>query len=500
MNTRDYQRTVQSATQSFFAGQYAAAKWHCEQLLKMQKKSPEAMFLLAQIAWHEGERLDAIAQLQKYVRLYPKDLTARYLLGDYLNTAGRHREAIKSFERILSRQRDDLRSVAGLANAYENQGDPEKALEIIQPYVDAGTETPAMARVRATILNERSEHERAIEVARPHAETDQTDDNDRAELWYTLGQAYEKSGEIDLAFSAYENANRINPPPFDQTMYRRHVDELIRIFTPATLKRLPRASGRTDLPVFVAAWPRSGSTLLEKIIGSHPKAHDAGELLHLTRMAQTLASRIESTLTYPECVADLEQSDVDRLSREYLRKLQKHNPGAKRITDKFLGNWIHLGLIQLLFPQSRVIDLQRNPVDNCLSCYMSFLGPTHPYSYDLNHLADSYQHYRRLMTYWREVLELPILRVQYEDMVAEPEREARRIIEFLDLPWDPQCLEFYRERRHATAAPSLSYNQVRRPIYKSAVGRAEKFRKHIGPLLEAFEGNSPRSGASSSSS
>ncbi|TVQ56897.1 MAG: tetratricopeptide repeat protein, partial [Phycisphaerales bacterium] len=131
MNTRDYQRTVQSATQSFFAGQYAAAKWHCEQLLKMQKKSPEAMFLLAQIAWHEGERLDAIAQLQKYVRLYPKDLTARYLLGDYLNTAGRHREAIKSFERILSRQRDDLRSVAGLANAYENQGDPEKALEII---------------------------------------------------------------------------------------------------------------------------------------------------------------------------------------------------------------------------------------------------------------------------------------------------------------------------------------------------------------------------------
>jgi hypothetical protein len=201
-----------------------------------------------------------------------------------------------------------------------------------------------------------------------------------------------------------------------------------------------------------------------------------------------LGFRIGSVHTYPRCVADLDAGDIERLSKDYLDHVRRLAPGARRTVDKNLANFEYLGLIQVLLPQARVIHIRREPIDNCWAIFVAEMN--YEWASDLRTLGFTHALYERYMRHWHEVLDLPILDVDYESLVDDQEGWTRRLLEHCGLPWDEQCMRYYEtatEKKDLVSAPTLSYDQVRKPIYKTSVGRAKKFEPYLGELFAGLE-------------
>ena len=272
--------------------------------------------------------------------------------------------------------------------------------------------------------------------------------------------------------------------PFHPGEYVEQVDQLIGMFSAENLAVLPRAKNKSELPVFIACMPRSGSTLVEQILHAHPKAVGIGEHDDLHNLVGNLQERIESFQTYPACIADLRQPHLDQFSESYLTLCRKLGKGATRVVNKHLINYRHLGMVEMLFPGARVIHIRRNRIDNGLACYMAALSPAQfPWIADQRHVGLVWREYERLMTHWREVLKTPILEVCYEELVEDTEGQIRRIIDFCGLEWDDRCLRYYEVDRKVM---TLSSDQVRKPIFKTAVMRYKRYEEFLGPLKESL--------------
>jgi hypothetical protein len=235
------------------------------------------------------------------------------------------------------------------------------------------------------------------------------------------------------------------------------------------------------LPIFVLGMPRSGTTLTEQIIASHPQVHGAGELPYLMEIARR---DIGSGSVFPNNLHSLDRMKLTAMAAEYVTRLQRRAPGMRHITDKMPSNFYAVGLIHLMLPNARIIHVKRNPVDTCLSCFTQPFSSEQNYTFDLAELGRYYVDYFRLMQHWREVLPTgAFLDVQYEDIVADKEVQARRIIEYCGLEWNDACLDFHKNKRAVQTASAV---QVRQPIYQSSVERWRKYERFLGPLLDAL--------------
>jgi len=230
--------------------------------------------------------------------------------------------------------------------------------------------------------------------------------------------------------------------------------------------------------------PRSGTTLVEQIIASHPRAFGAGELGDIGQIAQAMPRLLGLGGSYPGCLREASVAGMDAIAEKHLGRLGEMAPGALRVADKMPGNFQHLGLINLLFPGARVIHCTRHPMDTCFSIYATRLSPQHPYANDLEDIAFYYGQYRRIMAHWRTVVDLPMLEVRYEDLVANQEARTRELIAFLGLEWDEACLRFHETKRVVTTA---SVDQVKRAMYDTSIGRWKRYERHLGPLRAALE-------------
>ena len=248
------------------------------------------------------------------------------------------------------------------------------------------------------------------------------------------------------------------------------VDDIVSTYSPALLSRLRGTGCQSERPVFIVGMHRSGSSLVEQILASHPLVHGAGERRHMARIAATLGS-------------ETEPDRLEALGETYVGALPDH--GATRVIDKTPGNFERLGLIRLILPKARIIHCHRDPLDSCLSCFKTLFQEGNGYSYDLAELGHYYRSYQRLMDHWREVLPGDVLDVAYEDVVEDLETMARRLVEFCGLPWDDACLEFHETDRPVQTASAA---QVRKPIYKTAVGRWRRYESHLNALMKALDG------------
>jgi hypothetical protein len=242
--------------------------------------------------------------------------------------------------------------------------------------------------------------------------------------------------------------------------------------------------------------PRSGTTLVEQILASHAQVHGAGELHWLFHLCESLAFRCPSgTEALSDSFDRMSIRDVDALAAEYLEPLAALNRQAVRIINKMPTNFMHLGMVQVLFPLAKVIFCRRDPLDTCLSCYLTDFAAGNDFSFGLSSAGHFYRQHLRMMAHWKDVLSLSILEVQYEDVVNDLEGQTRRMLDFLDMPWDGRCLRFHENRRFVATASTA---QVRRPIYRTSIGRWRNYDRHLGPLKEALgmtptEGTAPHS-------
>jgi tetratricopeptide (TPR) repeat protein len=312
---------------------------------------------------------------------------------------------------------------------------------------------------------------------------------DASQLHATLAILLDRAGQWDESFRHCEQANRLRREltleaggAFDAAEHSRLVDTLLAVFTPAYFERARGWGSADDRPVFLVGMPRSGSSLVEQILSHHPDVAGVGELRDMPRMAMTLQEQTGTTDPYPECVAGLDAALARTLAERYLARVHGLVGDARRITDKLLENFMHLGLIATLLPRARVIHCRRDPLDTCVSCFFQvFQGMN--FTSALGDLARYYKDYERLMAHWRQVLPLPVLDVVYEELVGDPAGVSRRMIGFCGLPWDERCLRFHENPR---AVRTVSKLQVRRPIYSSSVGRWRRYSAHLSPLRQAL--------------
>ncbi len=467
------------------AGDFVGAARVCRQVLDTDKRNHQAMVLLGQVGSNGGRHDEAVALLSRAVSLAPRNVDYHVKYAAVLAAAGRNSEALLRFDKALKLKPDYAAALAGKADAYLRAREPEKARRLLSPFVEAGTEDVGMALASARAARRAGDHDQAIRVASRHLDDDATWPL-RQQLWFEIGAAHEADGRFDEAFDAYTRGNEMNPAAWDPVAVSRWFDGVMATFDRDTVVGLPRASNPSSLPVLIVGLPRCGSTLVEQIIDSHPHAHGEGELTELEDLVTGMSERIGSTAPYPQCVRDLDQTDVDALSRWYVQQLRSLAPSADRVCDKQLSNFQHLGVVAAILPGVRVVHVRRDPMDTCLSCYVNRFAPGTPaYLSNLRSLGLFHNDYRAVMEHWRQVLDISMLELDYEQLVADPDSECRRLVEFCGLPWDDGCLRFFESEREVL---TLSRDQVNRPIYTSSVGRHRNYEKHLGPLRDVLAG------------
>ena len=423
-------------------GQFPAAEVVLRRAVKHDPANPEARVALGVVLVLRGERAEARDRFEQALQAQPRNASALCALGDLEAAEGRFAEAERRYRAAL--ESDPLKSAAWaqLAGQRRMTAADGDWLEGVQRTLASGVSAFEESRLR-----------------------------------FALGKYFDDLGQYSRAFEEYERGNAFTRrlvPPYDRAATAAFVDAMIRIYTSERLARPAEGASDSSRPVFVAGMMRSGSSLVEQIIASHPDAFGAGELEFWSEASR----RHERTLRD----APPDEPLARRLADSYLRELARHSADAARVVDKSTFNAKHLGLIHLALPRARIVYTSRDPLDTCLSCYFQDFSSAANFTMDLSDLAHYYREHHRLMEHWHRALPPgTLLEVPYAGLVAEPQKWSRRIIEFIGLPWDPRCLEYHRTPR---AVGTASKWQVRQPIYAHSVGRWRNYRKHIGALLE----------------
>jgi Sulfotransferase family len=311
---------------------------------------------------------------------------------------------------------------------------------------------------------------------------------EQIELRFALAKAYDDTGRPDDAFRQLlaGNALKRRQIAYDEAATLTEIDRIQAIFTPKLMQSLQGEGDPSSVPIFIVGMPRSGTTLIEQILASHPHVFGAGELPNLSLSVADL--RPAMGCAFPDAMERMSGDDLRQLGSRYVSDIVRLAPNAAHITNKMPANFLFAGLIHLTLPNARIIHAVRDPLDTCVSCFSKLFASGQPQTYDLEELGRYYWRYQALMKHWHRVLPPGrILDVRYEDVVADLEGQARRIVSHCGLEWDPNCLAFHETTRPVRTA---SATQVRRPLYRSAVGRAQSYEPFLRPLTRQLSGPS----------
>jgi hypothetical protein len=303
-------------------------------------------------------------------------------------------------------------------------------------------------------------------------------------IHFALHKALEDCKDYSRAFEHLRQGNELKRrlTEYDEPHTGNFFKRVATVFDRSLLDRFQGEGDPSSVPIFVVGMPRSGSSLIEQILASHPQVHGAGELWDLDAAARIVLSASGRQVAYPECVPNLVGADLRRMGQTYLARLPAAADGKTRIVDKMPGNYLRIGLIRMILPNARIIHTMRDPVDNCLSCYSKLFSVGQQCTYDLAELARYYRMYSEMMAHWRSVLSPGgMLDVSYEEVVDDLEGQARRLIDYCGLPWDDRCLSFHNTGGLTVRTASAA--QVRQPLFRSSMQRWRKYEAGLGPLL-----------------
>jgi len=291
------------------------------------------------------------------------------------------------------------------------------------------------------------------------------------ELRFALAKAYEDAGQRDESFQQLLAGNTLKRRQiaYDETATLALFERIRAVFTPELMRTFQGVGEPSSKPLFIVGMPRSGTTLIEQILASHPQVFGAGELSNLEEAAAGVCSTGGHLYPFPEAMLHISGEHLQRLGARYVSEITRLCPNATHVTDKMPANFLFAGLIHLALPNARIIHAVRDPVDTCMSCFSKLFASGQYHTYDLEELGRYYRHYQALMEHWHRVVPSGrILDVRYEDVVADLEGQARRIIFHCGLEWDQRCLAFHETERPVHTASAV---QVRQPIYSSSIGR-----------------------------
>lgn len=429
--------------------EYAEAKIVLSKALEIKPGNTDILANLSLIYSADGDHENALYTIKKSLQKNPKNPNALVTLGSIYVEMGDIADAITAYEKAILLDRRFGQAYCGLSVVKKYTNDD---LPVIRKYES---------------------------VLRESMRPDQ-----RSHIHFALGKIYDDIGDYECAFGHYRQANLLSSRVFDHGLHKSLFRELRRVFTARQIKLAKELGDPSDVPVFIVGMPRSGTTLIEQIISSHPDACGAGELFEIERIEKRMCEQNGKKEFFVLCKNNLNKDELSRYAKQYLDVLYSITGEAARIVDKMPENYLFLGLIHTLFPSAKIIHSLRNPLDTCLSCYFQSFQQV-DWAFDLNDIGKRYHFYREVMEYWYSALpEGVIINVCYENVIEHPEEESRRIIDFIGLPWDESCLSFNRTDR---AVRTASMWQVRQPIYKTSKMRARHYAKHLTGLANKLQ-------------
>jgi len=433
-----------------------------------------------------GRKADALTAVAQAIASKPNDGVSMDAIGAIYSTCDEHTQAVPWFEKAVESESSNPHFLYNLAAAQRMLGQFEAAelncdrAIAINPHDYKAHHTRADLRTQTAERNHIAEMEALLEQGLEHAQGEAT-------LRFALAKECEDVGEYSRSFAHLRGACG------SQRKHMRYdVDDDIGVMTAirsahtaAALGALP-AGFDTDEPIFVLGLPRTGTTLVERILASHSDVYSAGELSNFaTEMIRAIDGGAQTT-GKQDLVAKTLTLDFAALGRTYLESTRPGTGHRARFIDKLPMNYLYCGLMHKALPKAKIIALQRDPMDTCYAVYKAMFTGAYPFSYDLQDLGKYFLAYRDLMAHWGETLGTSLLTVDYETLVAEQEQQSKRIVDFCGLPWQPACLDFHQIGSVSTTASAV---QVRQPIYSSSVGKWRNYQKELAPLTELFESN-----------
>lgn len=518
-------RPLVAVTDLIAQGKLARAEELCRAFLQRNPKHVEGMRLLADLGLRLGVLEDAEFLLESAVAFQPDHTPARI---DYVQAlrkrqkfAAALREArqlldqapehppFKSLYAITSMQLGDydtalamfddvLEQVPGDPNTLTSKGHALKtcgrAGDAISAYRDALSSHPAHGEAYYSLANLKTYRFTDAELAAMHEQerSGDLDHMDRVYLNFALGKAYEDRKDYRQAFNYYQQGNDLKQAQarFDAERMEAEFQAQRRVCTPELFARHAESGHSAPDPIFIVGLPRAGSTLLEQILASHSQVEGTQELPNVISLAQKLrrrplanASADGQSGAYPAILEELTAEELAAFGKAYLDDTRVHRQGAPFFIDKMPNNFRHIGLIRLMLPNARIIDARRHPLACCFSGFKQLFAEGQEFSYSLDNIGRYYRSYVGLMDHWDQVLPGHVLRVNHEDVVSDLEGQVRRLLDFCGLPFEPQCLEFYRTERQVRTPSS---EQVRQPIFTEGVEQWRQFEPWLEPLKAAL--------------
>ena len=464
-------------------GLYEFAREVALKLVMDFPKFPGGHAVLIDVAYKQCDFVVAMSHAIKGVELVPNDVTFLAKAANSAVRSGFGDVAEDYAKRLVDAAPNEGRAYLQYSETLERINRGEESLEQALIAKELDPDCPwrlleAKARLKIGQVDE------AHQLLRDIFSDESVETDIRLEAGFNIVKLLDRGGDYDGAWSATKAAHALGKLPFDPNKRIKHVNKLIEAFSVRNLKLWRRNEHTYERAVFIVGMPRSGTSLLEQILQMHPSVGAVGELAVASTIEYRLQRELDSYLPYPKCLIDLLPGNISAMQDEYTRAIDIAASGKSRVVNKCLSTYEHLGLLSVVLPGMRAIQIKRHPLDNLLSCHTTnILASGHSYASTLEDLALMYRTRQKLARHWHESLDQEILQVSYEQLTADQENQSKRMIDFLGLEWDDRVLDFHKSKR---VAATISYDQVNKKMYTTSVARWKNYEKHLGPLIDAL--------------
>jgi len=475
------------------------AKKYIDRALKLQPNANQLLCNLADFYLMGSGDLDKpLFYAKKAYNNDPNFIDAIKLLGRIYYQTPDYDKALEYYQKAYDICKDNEIS-GNIAQILERRGEFDAANKLITPLIQSGERSFAIILTYSALSRKFNNQQKAIEIIESTMKETTFDKPSLLNLHSELGKQYDTLKDYDNAFLNYQKANQLERELNQEMEILTEIIDLNNTnkediakwptdYPEKFWKNLPISDNESSRPIFVIGMFRSGTTLCEQILSSHPDVIGAGELQDINFLSKSIGGG-KSHDQSPASLINVTKKKLNDAANSYLKTLSSHSTDSKNIVDKMPANFFHVGLISRMFPNAHIVHMIRDPRDVCLSMYFQRFGPQMTWSTDQAELADYHLAYQQVMQYWSEVLDIKILDVVYEDLMTDQETMTRKLLDFCDLEWNETCLNFHKNKRDVNTP---SYDQVRKPLYTKSVARWKNYEAHIKPLLTKLETSSPK--------
>ena len=467
---------------AFKSGNHDIAEAMLTKALKLDPTYTLVWANLAQVFSVTAQLNKAKKSFKNILNMEPKNglIWAEY--GTVLTKLANYKEGRDAYLKALEFKPDSPRVHLSLGHVYKTMGEIDNSVNSYKNTIiqnnHSGEAYWSLANLKTYSFSE-NEINKMEETLK-----EDMSDIERSQMHFALGKAYEVKKDFDNSFKNYYEGNKVKKGliKYSSDDTTENTKRILNFFNQENIQNLSKSSSNNKDPIFVLGMPRSGSTLVDQIISSHSKVDGTQELPNIIKIAAELNN--DSQNTYPEVLKELNDTKISDLGKNYITETAWARENAPFFVDKMPNNFIHIGLIKTILPNAKIIDTRRDPMDTCFSCFKQFFARGQLFTYSLEDLGKYYTDYIRAMNHWHNIYGKDIFTVHYDNVVNETEETIRELIDYCNLPFEQECLEFYNSSR---PVKTPSAEQVRQPIYKSGLNYWKNYDKHLLPLKKIID-------------